>query len=458
MNDSSFDETDFKTVMQGVLERTTNLARLRINLPFQVVGRQCQTATLLLATTFECIALRGQQNELSIEEMEEVQHKDIETLVLDHVTDTSLINICHNPRDLQNTIHVFSGLRNLTLSIKRQEVRASRQTAFAQQLWFLLRKATQLESLCVVGWNVKRDITTRRHRHSVSFSEWSMRCLPYDSEPLQGLSNLKFLELKRLDIDPRSLLALIKENSASLKEVYLNEVYIKVIGSTELSDTSLWIGHPDMGRPDECCWVAEALRNMEGLDLEILRVTGLGYDDFDPDMNSAYPNYDLVDPSGYNISFDQRFVEAVLNKKDTALPASSPSPEVPTLPGITEPPFNTSTALATPITEIDQTHAPYIPATEDQAQKISADTEIAPLQGHTTPILYDAVTFQQDHNTTSQFKGCLDGYFYNHNEQALRELQRIIEIADKGMDLISAEIDRTHALQVNPDDGALVIP
>jgi len=197
---------------------------------------------------------------------------------------------------------------------------------------------------------------------------------------------------------------------------------------------------------------------MEGLDLEILRVTGLGYDDFDPDMNSAYPNYDLVDPSGYNISFDQRFVEAVLNKKDTALPASSPSPEVPTLPGITEPPFNTSTALATPITEIDQTHAPYIPATEDQAQKISADTEIAPLQGHTTPILYDAVTFQQDHNTTSQFKGCLDGYFYNHNEQALRELQRIIEIADKGMDLISAEIDRTHALQVNPDDGALVIP
>ena len=457
MNDTSFDETDFKKVMDGVLERAPNLARLRINLPFQVVGRQCQTATLLLATTFECIARRGLQNELDVDE-KGVEYKNIETLVLDHVTDTSVINICHNPRDLQNTIHVFSGLQNLTLSIKRQEVRASRQTAFAQQLWFLLRKATQLESLCIVGWNVKRDITTRRHRHSVSFGEWSMRCLPYDSEPLHRLNNLKFLELKRLDIDPRSLLALIEENSASLKEVYLNEIYIKVIGSSELSNTSLWIGNPDTQRPQESCWVAEALRDMEGLDLEILRVTGLGYDDFDPDMHSAYPNYDLVDPSGYNISFDQRFVEAVSSKKDAALPVNSPSLETPALPSISSLPFNASATLAVPVTELDRAEAPYIPAFDDQVQKIAVDTELAPLQGHTTPILYDAVTFQQDHNTTSQFKGCLDGYFYNHNEQALRELQRIIEIADKGMDLISAEIDRTHALQVNPDDGSLVIP
>lgn len=458
MNDSSFDETDFKRVIDGVLQRAPNLARLRINLPFQVVGRQCQTATLLLATTFECIALRGLQNEVTMEETMDVEYKRLETLVLDHVTDTSIINICHNPRDLQNTIYVFSSLRNLTLSIKRQEVRASRQTAFAQQLWFLLRKATQLESLCVVGWNVKRDITTRRHRHSVSFSEWNMRCLPYDSEPWLALNHLKFLELKRLDIDPRSLLALIEENSASLKEIYLNEVYIKVSGASELSNTPLWIGHPDLQRSQESCWVAESLREMDGLNLEILRVTGLGYDDFDPDTHTAYPNYDLVDPSGYNISFDQRFVEAVFHKEDVVLPPSSPIFEVPTLPGIAGLPFNASAALAIPFTELDRAHAPYIPAFDDHVQKIVTDTELAPLQGHTTPVLYDAVTFQQDHNTTSQFKGCLDGYFYNHNEQALRELQRIIEIADKGMDLISAEIDRTHAAEVNPEDGTLVIP
>lgn len=55
---------------------------------------------------------------------------------------------------------------------------------------------------------------------------------------------------------------------------------------------------------------------------------------------------------------------------------------------------------------------------------------------------YDAETFQKSHNTTSHFKRCIDGYFFNHNEQALKELQNIITVTDRGMTLLSAEIDR----------------
>jgi hypothetical protein len=36
-------------------------------------------------------------------------------------------------------------------------------------------------------------------------------------------------------------------------------------------------------RPEGCCWLAENLHNMEYLKLDILRATGLGYDDFEPE-------------------------------------------------------------------------------------------------------------------------------------------------------------------------------
>ncbi|KAG9242757.1 hypothetical protein BJ878DRAFT_543957 [Calycina marina] len=455
MNDSTFDETDFKSVLDGVLKRVPNLTRLRVNLPFQVVGRQCQTATLLLATTFECIALRSQQSIVGNEE-HTVEYKKLDTLVLDHVTDTSVISICHNPRDLHNTISVFEGLGDLIISIKRQESRVSRQDAFARHLWFLTRKATELVSLCLVGWNVKRDIKTRRHRQSASLNEWSMRCLPYVSCPSMGLKHLRFLELKRLDIDPRSLLAIVEENCASLKELYLIEVYIKVTGSVELMDTSLWIGHPNIIRPHGCCWVAEELRLIDGLNLNILRVTGLGYDDFDPDTASTYPDYDLPDSSGNNISFDQRFVEAVFRNPKLDLAALTP-PARQDLPGITALLSNASDAIATPVAEEAVASDPGQPVNDD-VNTLPESTSLPPLRYHAPPAAYDAVTSQLDHNTTSTYKTCLDGYFYNHNEQALRELQRIIDIADKGMDLISTEFDRTHAAQLNPDDGTLAIP
>jgi len=129
--------------------------------------------------------------------------------------------------------------------------------------------------------------------------------------------------VKRLDITSQDLLSLLKDNCASLEELYLTEVYLKVNGSLDPNSLSLWIGLPGTERVEGSIWVAEAMRDMSNLNLNILRVSGLGYDGFDPDANLARGNYDLTDPTGFDKSFDMRFVEAASRKKDIKVPNSS---------------------------------------------------------------------------------------------------------------------------------------
>jgi hypothetical protein len=371
--------------------------------------------------------------------------KELDTLVLDHVSDTTMIDICNNPMDLSNAIKAFAGLKHLVLSIKRQEARDSRQASFTKNLWFLIRKAVDLESLCLIGWNVKRDIGTRTHLHGVSANVWNMRSLPFHIHDARSLSRLRFLELKRVDIDPSSLVSLVAESSRTLKELYLNEVYLKVRGDNMTGGTSLWIGHSDLRKSEESVWVAQDLRNIEGLKLDVLRATGLGYDEFDPESNALHPSYDLVDPSGHNRSFDQRFVEEVLGSNDVTMADAPNSTSRPVS-------RNTPTDLpqiASIIPELTNLTSVLPPESLDD---VSGPVFIEPVQPEqlTLPPLnhlrkqkeYDAETFQRFHNTTSHFKRCIDGYFFNHNEQALKELQNIITVADRGMTLLSAEIDR----------------
>ena len=410
---------------QNVLDATPKLRRLKLNLPFQVVGQHSRTATLLLAVTMAALTRRPEESEV------------LDTLVLDHVSDTTMIDICNNPIDLSNTIKAFFGLKHLVLSIKRQESRDSRQASFAIYLWFLIRKAVSLESLCLIGWNIKRDIATRIHLHGVLANVWNMRSLPFHLTESRGLSSLRYLELKRVDIDARSLINLLTEIAQTLKELYLNEVYLKVrrdhpTGVSGPGD--LWIGYGTSPK-GESCWVAEDLRNIKGLDLDILRATGLGYDEFNPELSSFYPNYDLHDPCRDNRSFDQRFVEKVMApepiEEDHEMDPDAPGGPSFSLPGDPLPILESLTAgldaaAAAKIIEMGMPEALLAP-TQNRQRK---------------PNEYDAETFQRSHNTTSHFKRCIDGFFFNHNEQALKELQNIITVADRGMTLLSEEIDR----------------
>ncbi|KAE9376626.1 hypothetical protein N431DRAFT_501442 [Stipitochalara longipes BDJ] len=487
MNESTFDETDFREVLENVLDATPNMRRLKLNLPFQVVGQQSRTATLLLATTMAALTKRPEEA------------KVLDTLVLDHVSDTTMIDICNNPMDLGNAIRAFSGLKHLVLSIKRQEARDARQAAFTKHLWFLIRKAVDLESLCLIGWNVKRDIATRTHLHGVSPNVWNMRSLPFHVDGSRTASCLRFLELKRVDIDPHSLINLVAECARSLKELYLNEVYLKVGDSNTSGASSLWLGHADLRKADDVIWVAQDLRKIKDLKLDVLRATGLGYDEFDPEANPMHPDYDLMDYSGRNEPFDQRFVEAVLASNDAIMKdnsrseprAGSHGPDLPQIATVIPELTNLSSVL--PPEDLDDAHGPGLDQAHGSEQQdlgstlahpesqVQSDqqTHLPPLgplgnstptpvrefnqsiagglyvepsqpEQHLLPPLnhlrkekeYDAETFQRSHNTTSHFKRCIDGYFFNHNEQALKELQNIITVADRGMTLLSAEIDR----------------
>ena len=158
MSELTFDEVDFKKIVKGVMDSTPNMTRLLVRLSFNVVGRANRMATLFFATTLACVANRPEES------------KALETLVLDHVSDTTILDICNNPMDLRNALASFASLKHLALSIKRQELTTARQRVFAQNLWFLIHKAVDLESLCLIGWNAKRDINTRKHRHLVAFS------------------------------------------------------------------------------------------------------------------------------------------------------------------------------------------------------------------------------------------------------------------------------------------------
>lgn len=187
----------------------------------------------------------------------------------------------------------------------------------------------------------------------------------------------------------------------------------------------LWIGFPGHSEPSESIWVAQRLRDMETLDLDILRATGLGYDIFEPHHDASRTSYDLTDPTGLGRSFDQRFVEAVFANYDSTMCNATPPTAVPGTGAqeLPQPPAEESVSICPP------------------QNKRSGD--------------FDAEIFQRRHNTTSHFKRCIDGYFYNHNEQALQELQRIMTLADRGMLLISDEIARSREARIDAATGTL---
>jgi hypothetical protein len=447
MSETTFDETDFHRVLNGVLKETPNLSRLKLNLPFQVIGRASRTATLLLATTFACFAQRPSD------------FSPLQTLVLDHVSDSTILDIGQNHLDLGNALKTFKSLRNLVISIKRQERSNPSMNIFSNRLWMLISEAGHLESLCIIGWNTKRCVGNRRHRARVNFNDWVMKSLPYQSlDEKRTLKYLRFLELKRIDIDPSALEQLIEQNSTSLKELYLNEVYLKIFRSTDLDQTPLWIGHGDgVDKPAGRFWLAEKLQGMESLNLEVLRATGIGYDDYDPEIRSnRNSDYDLVDPTGHNRTFDQRFVEAVLG-----IPSPPPKKAAPaeTL-GAGKPEVEqdvvaiqraiafqaTLAAAGGPIREmLYEDYRAFL------SRSLTSSTPSKPEQ--LRKVDWDVETFQRHHNTTSHWKRCIDGLFYNHNEKALEELQKIIGVADRGMTLLSDEIDRIHGLTEIPREG-----
>ncbi|KHJ34869.1 hypothetical protein EV44_g5007 [Erysiphe necator] len=415
MGTTSFDERDFRFVLEEILQWTPNMCRVRVNLPLQILGWKSRTATLLFATTLECLAKR-------IDE-----HQAIQTLVVDHLTDTALINICNNPMDLANAIKVFSSVLHLCISIKTEEISPNRQDAFGWYLWFMIRKARALTSLCLVGWNTKQEIRSRRYDSGVRFEIWNTRSLSFFS----GDTNWEFLrnlELKSVYFRPSKFLEFIGEIKNCLRELYLFEVYLRVHRLPNNEISGLWVGKVGVNKPEGSVWVAEELRNMEGLNLKILRATGLEYDRFDVNPQPTDPEFDFLDP--LNRPYDQRFVDAVIL-----------GPEKIFLTLYKDDNIDKDLSSRSEIITNGRLENKDCTVYSNLKVTLKKKLNFTPRERKD----YDAETYQRSRNTTSHFKRCIDGCFFNQNERVLRELRSIVAIADRGMNLLSEEIYRARS-------------
>ncbi|EGY21868.1 uncharacterized protein VDAG_03308 [Verticillium dahliae VdLs.17] len=257
MSDTSFTEIDYHKRLLDMCFNCDQINRLRINLPCQLVGQRCNTATMILANTFSAFAERFKNMDPTGPEPVR-----LETLVVENITDQTIYNLWKNPSDVRSMIHVFSGLRHAMFTIRRVELADPRiLTAWGRFLWEMFRIAESLDSLRLVGTDddrPPRGLLKQTKAWATSIMEWRALALPVPPS-FHAHPSLTSLALERLDISPMNLQSAAWNFGSTLRILILNEVYLKVEQSTTHNrDTtkSLWIGpaKPAARRRPTCGW------------------------------------------------------------------------------------------------------------------------------------------------------------------------------------------------------------
>ncbi|KAI1505281.1 hypothetical protein F5X99DRAFT_416061 [Biscogniauxia marginata] len=409
LNEYSFTEIDYYSRLTAMLEHTPNVTAVRLNLPFQLLSQHCRTSTMILGNTLKALAQRPEES------------APVKTLVIENITDLTLYKLWRNPLDVANFSYVLGGLKHLLVSIRRHDDCPYSRYELAFYVWKMLLKAKQLETLCLVGLDIndKTEVRTAS-QGQVKFDGWQNRAVPLCSFRVSIFAslNITYLELRSLEIHPTDLIDVFRIVRHSLKELYLDRVYLKsfvVSGQWDPeSDLSYWIGLPNMSPPNTgAVWVAPRLREMK-LDLRVCRATNLGYDQYldgargDPPYEG--PTYDLADPCGLSRSLSQRFVEAVMGMKQPDAPDGSP--------------------------------VVYLPPEDNQflpqdLPPVLADRERPPPEAGKDR-WWDAASYLATaRNPTSAWQKSIDGYFPNCNESTLEKLQAFADEAYDGMQLVS---------------------
>ncbi|ROT41569.1 hypothetical protein SODALDRAFT_331316 [Sodiomyces alkalinus F11] len=410
MCETSFTEIEYRRVVEEVLFNCRYIERLRVDLPFQFVDQRCNAATMILANTFSVLADR----------LSEEDSVPLRTLVLENLADPTIDNLWINPCDVFNIMRVLLHLENLVMTIRRP-----RHTSL---LWHLTRHAEHLRTLCLIGNDddrrPPRGLKQTKAWH-VPLLEWHARSLPEppltgrDGQALLILPHLTCLELKRLELAPDVLPAIAQAFGSTLRELYLNEVYLKAEQGRHINPDStqfLWIGLPNQRPGPDDLWMAMLIRS-RCPSLRICRAAFLGYDQLIRDdvlhhngadihgttgtLSFASPEFDFLDPSGLGRSVAQRFVEVVLG---IAQPRAPP-PD------------------GRPIT--------YLPPSPKDDHLLD---ELRPRPPAFRAADYDVNAYQTAvHNPTSRWQRSLDGVFPSCNAGTLAELHYIAETASQGM-------------------------
>lgn len=395
MNESSFTEIEYFNMVETMLFYCRDVDSLRLNLPFQLVGRHCNAATMILANTLKAFASRPEEDSANLK-----------TLVLENVTDVAICHLWMNPSDVMNIMAVLAVLEHLVLTLRRHDVEPHRAGLFGSCLWDLIEHADFLKSLCLVGMD--HDDRPPRGLKQTKFwqlqvEDWRARSLP---APRVCLSNLTCLELKRIEVLPECFLKSMEIFGETLEELYLNEVYLKTEQSRDWNQDSrkvLWIGVPNQRPAEDCKWMAMTLRATTPR-LRICRASFLAYDHYlREDMSTQpQPDFDLIDPCGLGRSVSQRFVEVVMGIHQPNMPSGEP--------------------------------VEFLP------QDTKHDMLVHQLRPRTRPLRvdeYDTNAHQTAiDNTTSEWQKSIDGIFLNCNSGTLDELHYIAERACQGMNEI----------------------
>ncbi|KAK6864518.1 hypothetical protein PG990_006048 [Apiospora arundinis] len=397
LNEASFTEVDYRDNLGKLLEYTPNVSAVRLNLPFQLISKHCRAATMILGNTFEALAQRSEESQ------------SVRTLVLENVTDTTIVKLWRNPRDVRNIIDAFSALENLLISVRRHEEGQAQTLNFRHRLWEMIGKAPNLESLCLISldWDdgsfEPLKETTQR---DCTIEDWHFRSIPTIRKPPKSvLSRLTYLELRRVEVSGCGLISMFKCFKDSLKELYLNQVYLKKVQDASAPGNAndvLWIGLPNTRPPQDHRWIATCLRQME-LRLRVCRVASLGYDQYIiGEEPQTIPDFDLIDPSGLGRSLEQRFVEVVSGIQQPSSPDGSP--------------------------------VAYWPEEEEQAWAYADRDRPHDLEPRdwSTPHY-----FSTQKNPTSGWQKTIDCQFPNFNQFTLDELHWFADTACKGMNKIS---------------------
>ncbi|KHN94451.1 uncharacterized protein MAM_07639 [Metarhizium album ARSEF 1941] len=395
MNESSFTEVEYFNMVETMLFYCRGVDALRLNLPFQLVGRHCNAATMILANTLKAFACRPEEDSANLR-----------TLVLENVTDVAICHLWMNPRDVMNIMAVVAVLEHLVMTLRRHDVEPHRAGLFGSCLWDMIEHADSLKSLCLVGMD--HDDRPPRGLKQTKFwqlpiEDWRARSLP---APRVYLSNLTSLELKRMEILPECFLKAMEIFGETLEELYLNEVYLKTEQSRTWNQDSskvLWIGMPNQRPAEDCKWMAMTLR-ATACRLRICRASFLAYDHYlrEDTSTQPQPEFDLIDPCGLGRSVSQRFVEVVMGIRQPNMPSGE--------------------------------------AVEFCPHDAGNDVLVQQLKPRTRPLRvdeYDTNAHQSAvDNTTSEWQKSIDGIFHNCNSGTLDELHYIAEKACQGMNEI----------------------
>lgn len=393
MNETSFTETDFYLAVEEMLFNCRHVDRLRLNLPFQLVGRHCNAATMILANTLKVFAQRPEEDSAQLK-----------ALVIENVTDIAICHLWMNPSDVMNIMIVLEVLEHLVLTLRRHENDPQRVSMFGSCLWNLVENAGELKTLSLLGMdhdNRPPSGLKQTKAWQMPVEEWRARSLP---GPHIILSNLTCLELKRLEVCPQFLSRMAESFGPTLQELYLNQVYLKVEQSNDWNQDSqkvLWVGMPNQRPTEDCQWIAMTLR-CAMRQLRICRASFLAYDLYLREDMSDQPELDFIDPCGLGRSVSQRFVEVVM--------------------GIHQP--NT----------LSRDPAEYLPV---DAQYDHLLHDMKPRTRALAVVEYDTNAYQTAvANTTSEWHRSIDGVFPNCNANTLDELHYIAETACQGMNLV----------------------